>query len=76
IRDFADGLEYQRQFQDSRMLDTLEREGASFLRLADNCLSRERRVNSTRSTAPSTWERSTSNAMFYRTRPVLSDRDT
>ncbi|KAJ7444262.1 hypothetical protein B0H11DRAFT_1695726, partial [Mycena galericulata] len=73
LRDFSDGIEYQRQFRDSRMLDVLEREGASFLRLAENCLSRERRVNSTRSAAPSTWERSTLNAMFYRTRPVLSD---
>ncbi|KAJ7434395.1 hypothetical protein B0H11DRAFT_1757683 [Mycena galericulata] len=76
LRDFSDGIEYQRQFRDSRMLDVLEREGASFLRLAENCLSRERRVNSTRSAALSTWERSTLNAMFYRTRPVLSDRDT
>ncbi|KAF7333854.1 SWIM-type domain-containing protein [Mycena venus] len=30
IRDFCDGLEYQRQFHDSRMLATLEREGSSF----------------------------------------------
>ncbi|KAJ6523472.1 hypothetical protein DFH09DRAFT_1329961 [Mycena vulgaris] len=76
LRDFSDGIEYQRKFQDSHMLDVLEREGASFLRLAENCLSRERRVNSTRSAAPATWERSTANAMFYRTRPLPSDRDT
>ncbi|KAG1731582.1 hypothetical protein EDB19DRAFT_1737598 [Suillus lakei] len=46
IRDFCDGLEYQIQFNDYRMLTVLERNGSSFLRLADNCLSRERRENS------------------------------
>ncbi|KAJ7472293.1 hypothetical protein B0H11DRAFT_1729696 [Mycena galericulata] len=76
IRDFCDGMEYQRQFHDSRMLDSLEREGASFFRLIDHCLSRERRENSTRAPAPTTWEKSTANAMFYRSRPVPSDRDT
>lgn len=76
IREFCDGLEYQRKFQDSRFLDTLEREGAGFLRLAGNCLSRERRENSTRSAAPTTWERSTANAMLYRSRPPPSDRNT
>ncbi|KAJ6569856.1 hypothetical protein DFH09DRAFT_833004, partial [Mycena vulgaris] len=79
IREFCHGLEYQRQFRDSRMLDALERDGVAFLRLAQNCLSRERRQNSSRSAAPTTWEhsttweRSTSNAMFYRSRPTLSD---
>lgn len=76
IRDFCDGLEYQRAFRDHRMLDTLEREAGSFFRLIDQCMSRERRENSTRSAAPTTWETSTANAMFYRTRPVLSERDT
>jgi hypothetical protein len=78
IRDFCDGLEYQIQFEDQRFLDTLEREGARFLRLMENCLSRERRSNSTRpgSIAPATWEQSTANAMFYRTRPVVSERHT
>ncbi|KAJ7738084.1 hypothetical protein DFH07DRAFT_688707, partial [Mycena maculata] len=73
MRDFCDGLEYQRKFQDSRFLNTLERQGAGFFRLAENCLSRERRTNSTRSAAPTTWEQSTANAMFYRSRPVPSD---
>jgi len=68
IRNFCDGLEYQIQFNDHRMLDILEREGASFLRLAENCLSRERRQNSSRMGAPTTWGRSTMNAMFYRAR--------
>ncbi|KAG1739721.1 hypothetical protein EDB19DRAFT_1978114, partial [Suillus lakei] len=42
IHDFCDGLEYQIQFNDYRMLTVLERNGSSFLRLPDNCLSRER----------------------------------
>ncbi|KAJ7844837.1 hypothetical protein B0H13DRAFT_1647747, partial [Mycena leptocephala] len=76
IRDFCDGLEYRRQFHDSRMLETLEREGGSFFRLMDQCLDRERRENSTQSAQLTTWERSTANAMFYRRRPTASDRDT
>jgi len=39
-RDFLDGLEYQLQFKDERMLDMVEREGAGFWQLAQNCLSR------------------------------------
>ena len=74
IRDFCDGLEYQLKFQDPQFLTTLEKDGAGFIRLAQNCLSRERRQNSSRAASPSTWERSTSNALFYRARP--SDRST
>jgi hypothetical protein len=37
IRNFCDGLEYQLQFEDRRMLETVQREGSSFLRLARNC---------------------------------------
>ncbi|KAJ7181974.1 hypothetical protein C8R46DRAFT_885151 [Mycena filopes] len=76
LRDFCDVLEYQRQFHDTRMLDTLERDGAGLFRLAEQFQSRERRENSTRAAAPTTWERSTSSAMFFRTRPVPSERDT
>ncbi|KAJ6605575.1 hypothetical protein DFH09DRAFT_1067827 [Mycena vulgaris] len=75
IRDFCDGLECQQQFNDPRVLDALEREGASFLRFAQGCLSRERRQNSSRSVTPATWERPTSSAMFYRARPRLSDQE-
>ncbi len=46
IRDFCDGLEFQIKFQDPQFLRTLEKEGAGFLRLTQNCLSRERRLNS------------------------------
>ena len=68
IRDFADGLEYQVSFQDCRFLKTLQKEGAGFFRLAENCLCRERRFNSSREASPTTWESSTANAMFYRAR--------
>jgi hypothetical protein len=73
LRDFCDGLEYQIQFDDQRMLATVEREGAGFFRLADNCLSRERHFNSTRAASPTTWEKTTINAMYYRSRPRPSD---
>ena len=69
IRGFCDDLEYQVKFQDPRFLKTLEKDGAGFIKLAQNCLSRERRHNSSRKASPSTWERTTSNAMFYRARP-------
>lgn len=74
LRDFTDGLDYQVQFGDERMLRNVEREGLVFLRFARNCLSREHRLVSTRTTAPTTWEASTSNAMFYRARPRPADR--
>ena len=70
IRNFCDGLEYQLKFQDPRFLMTLEKDGAGFIALAQNCLSRERQQNSSRVVSPSTWERSTANAMFYRARPT------
>ena len=70
IREFCDGLEYQVKFQDPRFLTTLEKDGAGFFRLAQNCLSRERRLNSSRAASPTTWEKSTANALFYRARPT------
>jgi hypothetical protein len=76
IKDFLNGLEYQRQFGDHRFLDSLERNGAAFFRFARNCLDRERRLNSSRAPSPTTWEQTTANAMFYRSRPRSADRDT
>lgn len=76
IVEFAKGLKYQLQFRDQRMLNALEREGASFLRLAKACMEKERRMNSTRGPTVSTWEKSTNGAMFYRTRPTLVDQST
>ena len=46
IRDFCEGLEYQIKFRDPWFLITLEKDGAGFFRLAENCLSREQRLNS------------------------------
>ena len=48
LQDFCNGLKYQLQFNDARMLQVVEREGAGMLRLAENCLNRERRLNTTR----------------------------
>lgn len=76
IVEFAKGLKHQLQFRDRRMLNALEREGASFLRLAKACMEKERRMNSTRGPTVSTWEKSTSSAMFYCTRPTLVDQRT
>ncbi|EAU85254.1 hypothetical protein CC1G_10040 [Coprinopsis cinerea okayama7 len=44
IRDFCDGLEYQLQFDDTRMLEVVEREGRSFLNLVEDCLRKEGRL--------------------------------
>jgi hypothetical protein len=76
LREFCNGLEYQIQFEDRWMLEAIEQDGSSLLRLARSCLSRERRMNSTRGQSPTTWERETTRAMFYRTRPPHVDNDT
>ncbi|KAF7335833.1 hypothetical protein MVEN_02239600 [Mycena venus] len=44
IRDFADGLEYQVQFNDYRMLEALERDAAPFIDFLQDCLRREGRL--------------------------------
>ncbi|KAF9266416.1 hypothetical protein L218DRAFT_996593 [Marasmius fiardii PR-910] len=44
LREFCNGLEYQVQFNDFRMLEQLENEGGSFLRLVHDCLQREGRL--------------------------------
>lgn len=44
LREFCDGLEFQLQFNDTRMLDVLEREGGSFLKLVEDCLRKENRL--------------------------------
>ncbi|KAG1824250.1 hypothetical protein DFJ58DRAFT_672829 [Suillus subalutaceus] len=78
LRDFCDGLQHQIQFNNHRMLHVIEREGASFIRLMENCLGRERRENSSRQRSLTTWEKEISNAMFYRTclRSTASDEST
>ncbi|KAJ7347419.1 hypothetical protein DFH08DRAFT_699484 [Mycena albidolilacea] len=73
IIEFANGLKYQRRFRDQRMLQALERDGGAFLRLARACLTKEKRLKSTRGgKTPSTWETSTSAAMYYRARPTYA----
>ncbi len=69
LSDFTEGLRHQEQFTDTRMLATLEQEGAGLFRLAENCLSREQRFNSARVTAPTTYEAGTANAVYWRPRP-------
>jgi hypothetical protein len=75
LHNFADGLEYQLQFNDHWMLEHLEREGVSMLRFTKTCLSHEHRMNSTRGTSPTTWNKATASAMYYRTRPPAVDRE-
>ena len=58
------------------MLETLERNGAGFFRLARNCLDRERRQNLSRASSLTMWEQATANVMYYRTRPRSADQDT
>jgi hypothetical protein len=65
IQDFCDSLKYQVQFQDLQFLGTVEKDRASFIRLAQNCLSQERQHKSSRAASPTTWERATLNVMFY-----------
>jgi len=44
IREFCDGLEYQLPFNDFRLLEVLESEGAQFLKLVHHCLEMEGRL--------------------------------
>ncbi|EEB88766.1 hypothetical protein MPER_13221 [Moniliophthora perniciosa FA553] len=74
LHSFADGLEYQIQFRDCRMLTTVEKRGAGFIRVMNSCLSRERRMNSTRGPMPTTWEEATMDALYYRARPRQADQ--
>jgi hypothetical protein len=76
ILDFTAGLKHQAQFRDQQLLNALEREAAGFLQFAKACMEKERRMNSTRTPTMSTWEKSTSSVMFYRTRPTATDENT
>ncbi|KAF7799214.1 hypothetical protein EIP86_010446 [Pleurotus ostreatoroseus] len=73
FRDFSDGLEYQLQFNDRRILDVVEREAAGALRLARTCLAKEKQAQSTRGAAPRTWDSASSSAMYYRARPARAE---
>jgi len=74
VTEFLAGLKFQVQFRDQRMLNTLEREGAGFFRLARACLDKEKRLKRHGSHAPSTWDKSTTTSMFYRSRPADVER--
>ncbi|KAF8470332.1 hypothetical protein DFH94DRAFT_637732 [Russula ochroleuca] len=65
IRNFCDGLEYQLQFDDKRMLEMLEHDSAAFLQLAKAGLGQERRMNTTRGSSPTTWEQGATGTMWY-----------
>lgn len=76
LREFASALEYQQQFGDHRMLDAVDRCGVGFFRLAESCLEKERRANSSRALTPTTWEKGAGNTMYFRTRPRQVDTTT
>ncbi|KAF5345219.1 hypothetical protein D9757_015315 [Collybiopsis confluens] len=69
LRNFANGLEYQKQFKDQRFLDAYKREGNGMLQMMIRCLNRERQYNSTRSQNPRTWRAESSAVMLYKERP-------
>jgi len=75
ILKFAKGLKYQVQIRDQRMLNTLKREGTSFLRLAKACMEKEKTRNLTRGVDVGC-RRGTSNAMFYGKGPTAADDGT
>ncbi|KAG2031925.1 hypothetical protein BDR03DRAFT_1027574 [Suillus americanus] len=64
LRDFCDGLQYQIQFNNHRMLHAVECEGASFICLMENCLGQEKQENSSWQRSPTTWERETQQALI------------
>ncbi|THV07112.1 hypothetical protein K435DRAFT_825684 [Dendrothele bispora CBS 962.96] len=76
VRNFGHLLEYQKQFRDSRMLDVLDREGARFERLIDDCLAVETRENHNRGDRARTWDTARANAMYFRSRPRRSENPT
>ncbi|EGO02074.1 hypothetical protein SERLA73DRAFT_120715 [Serpula lacrymans var. lacrymans S7.3] len=52
---------------------SLEREGVSLFRLASHCLEGEHRFNLMRGTLLTTWEKTTTSVMYYRTCPPHTD---
>ncbi|KAJ3738441.1 hypothetical protein DFH05DRAFT_1408816 [Lentinula detonsa] len=76
LHSFADGLDYQIQFRDNRMLAAVFRYGGSFLRMMEACLEKERRHNLNRGPPIATWDSGTASAMYYRTRPHRSEEGT
>jgi hypothetical protein len=69
LEDFTNGLKHQVQFNDPKFLETVERKVTTWEKFADECLTREARDNDARRAGPTTWEKSTINAMRWRSRP-------
>ncbi|KAF5359967.1 hypothetical protein D9757_012146 [Collybiopsis confluens] len=76
LRSFADGLAYQIQFRDNRMLSAVYRNGSGFIRMMEACLEKERRDNLNRGMPTATWDSEFASATYYRTWPRNFDRDT
>nr|GAT51701.1 predicted protein [Mycena chlorophos] len=76
IEEFVEGLKYQRQFRDRRMLELVQKRGSGFLRMARACLSKEATAQDNRRLPVRTWDVQTADAMYYRPRPRHADRDT
>ncbi|KAJ3741759.1 hypothetical protein DFH05DRAFT_1402718 [Lentinula detonsa] len=73
---FANGLNYNMQFRDERMLNSLYRYGGRFIRLMENCLEKERRQNSNVGAAPGMWDAGMASAMYYHSRPRRGEEGT
>ncbi|KAJ3741554.1 hypothetical protein DFH05DRAFT_1375864, partial [Lentinula detonsa] len=69
LHSFADGLAYQTQFRDDRMLAAIFRYGGGFLRMMEACLEKERRQNLNRGAPIATWDSGSAPAMYYCTWP-------
>ncbi|KAJ3819898.1 hypothetical protein F5880DRAFT_1031187 [Lentinula raphanica] len=76
LHNFADGLSYQMQFRDERVLDSIDRNGRGFLRMMDSCLEKERRQNTNAGAPLGTWDASSALSMYYRSRPRRGEEDT
>ncbi|KAJ3780513.1 hypothetical protein GGU10DRAFT_279274, partial [Lentinula aff. detonsa] len=76
LHSFADGLAYQVQFRDDRMLDAVFRYGGSFVRMMEACLEKERRQNANSGAPLATWDAGAVSSMYYRSRPRRGEEAT
>ncbi|KAJ3792934.1 hypothetical protein GGU11DRAFT_692702, partial [Lentinula aff. detonsa] len=76
LHSFADGLAYQIQFCDNRMLSAVLRHGGSFLRMMEACLENEKRHNMNRGVPLATWDSGSASARYYHTRPRRGEEGT
>ncbi|KAJ7211667.1 hypothetical protein GGX14DRAFT_90042 [Mycena pura] len=73
LKEFTAALEYQAQFKEHRMLETLERQGAGLSRLADEVSAKEKNANLPRGPRANTWGKG--NTMFFHPRPPRRDEN-